>query len=349
MARIDRRSCFALLLSSLSGVATRSAGAEEAKRPTLSPAIERVLAWLPADTETVTAVQSFTIPAKKSDKEIPNSEPSKEAFIEGERAGILGVLAALQDGKYLQPLAGEKVVLALRGARNFETVTSTLPTHRSEHCTVVVFENDLPGTSKEWIAALREGAGEVRKMVGRDVYVFPATNSIRPAREPKWPGKLAVYLVLLSSITLLCATSDRYLEEVLQRVNAPPAERALPANLPEWKHVDPEAPAWMVRHVPMTREGSPPNQQAGIAGVTWTMSADRFRVVYLPGAAVPERVEKTARDTWSPDELDVHPTIERLKDGTVVVSSTTKNDSSAEFWFLLSLYYLEAEMGALQD
>jgi hypothetical protein len=47
---------------------------------------------------------------------------------------------------------------------------------------------------------------------------------------------------------LISATNQAFLEETLKRIGKKPDRRALPTDLPEWKHVDVNARAWAVRH-----------------------------------------------------------------------------------------------------
>ena len=92
----------------------------------------------------------------------------------------------------------------------------------------------------------------MRTLVGREVFVFPSTTVMESGFiQTKWQG---TYYVLLKPNTVLCASSDRYLESVLRRVDEAPQARALPDNLPEWKQVNFDAPAWMLRHVPKAQE-----------------------------------------------------------------------------------------------
>jgi hypothetical protein len=53
------------------------------------------------------------------------------------------------------------------------------------------------------------------------------------------------HLVMLEPNIVLCASSDRYLEAVLRGVDQAARTRALPYDLPEWKHIDFDAPVWM--------------------------------------------------------------------------------------------------------
>jgi hypothetical protein len=318
------------------------AHADDPDRARLSPMIRRALAWLPEDTETVVAAQSFVISAPDPDAAAePTAEQSNHAINDATPLVALGALGEQEMAEYLKPLVERKVLLALRGGRNYEWVSGTLPTYRTEGCAIVVFEKDLGETGTEWENTLRAGPGKIRKLAGRKVVAFPPTKAMRPARSSKWPGKLGVYLAVLNSNTIVCATSDKYLEEVFERIDTPPAGRALPDSLHEWNHVDSTAPFWIVRHI------SNPNEAPRVIdGVTWTLTKDRFQAVYLSVAGGEDRAAAAVRRRWQPDNLPVHPTIERHGDGTVIVSSTTeKLGSEALFWFAMNRYWLEAETG----
>lgn len=333
MAGISGHFWFALLLvPALAGSAARIARGEEAKRPAVSPAMKRVLAWLPMDTETIVAASSFRMPAPQK------LDLGQIEFATFARILACGELAALEKGSYLKPLADKKVAVALRGGRHFETV-SAFGSHRSEGCAVVVFEEGLGAAGQEWTDLLRQGAKAVRRVRGRDVFVFPSAVAMEPVFKLKpWQG---TYLVLLSPDTLLCATSDAYLEEVLQRVDDKPADRALPDSLAEWRHVDPSAPAWMIRHLPGDA------RKPLIDGVTWSMHKDRVDIEYLAVANAADEVEKQARTRWQPTGLDLKSDFRRSDAGTVVVSLNAKNGGPDNFLATLFLYALQNESGAV--
>jgi hypothetical protein len=127
-------------------------------------------------------------------------------------------------------LAGSKVVLALRGARNLDIVSS-FGSLRSEGCAVIVFENNLDDIAKGWLGTVRDGSKEVRRIGNRDVFVFPSTTVMEPWFEQKpWQG---TFIVVVQPNTLLCATSDRYLKDVLGRLDAKSVGRAPTHDLPE--------------------------------------------------------------------------------------------------------------------
>ena len=152
--------------------------------------------------------------------------------------------------------------------------------------------------------------------------------------DPSWN------LVLLKPKIVLCASSDRYLESVLRRVNQTPETRALPDNLPEWKQVDFDASVWMLRHIPNVGE------RAHIVGATATFMTNGFRVVYIPKGGSELNI-KQIREEWLPKNLfdrqimrDQLKTV-RQPDCTVVLSCAEKL-SDDTLWFGWQLYRLQA-------
>ena len=91
-----------------------------------------MLAWLPENTETIVVGQSFVIRARDLRFAAYRASKQSRDFFETMPETALGALVEPEMEKYLKPLAGKKVVLALRGGRNHEWVSSTLPTYRTE-------------------------------------------------------------------------------------------------------------------------------------------------------------------------------------------------------------------------
>jgi hypothetical protein len=172
-------------------------------------------------------------------------------------------------------------------------------------------------------------------LVGREVFVFPSVTAMEPWVKPApWQG---TYLVLLKPNTVLCATSDRYLETVLRRVDQAPEVRALADSLPEWKHVDFDAPAWMLRHVPRGGNGSHP------IGATGAFTRDRFRLVYVPRSGSDIDLGPLKEEWYrglDPSRRDLL-NIVRQPDGTVVLACDARLGEDT-LWFGMQLYRLQA-------
>jgi hypothetical protein len=158
------------------------------------------------------------------------------------------------------------------------------------------------------------------------------------AHETPWQG---VYYVRLNKNVLLSASSDRYLESVLRRVDEAPAERALPDNLPEWKHIDFGAPVWIVRHVPQD------GQRTNLVGAATTFTTEGFRVAYLatPGSAVNI---KSLQKEWLPESIfNTQRLRDQLKmvpqpDRTVILSCGVKPGEDTLWFSWCQLYRLQA-------
>jgi hypothetical protein len=253
------------------------------------------------------------------------------------RESFIVYVASFVDHAQLNPLRGPKIKCIVRGARNFEGVSS-FGSLRSEGCAIIVFENDLGDAAREWTESLRKGAKAVRTVAGREVFVFPSTTAMEPwEKETEWQGN---YLVLLEPNIVLCASSDRYLESVLRRVDQAPRVRALPDSLPEWKHVDFDAPVWMLRHVPKA------DDRKSTIGLTAAFSKTGFRVVYIPKRGSDLNVERIENE-WLPrnlfgtEKLRGQLKIVRQNDGAVVLSCGQKPGEDT-LWFGWQLYRLQA-------
>lgn len=320
----------AFLGSTLLGLISHSLLAEDAQARKLPPRVESVLRWLPEDTETLIVARSVTLPAEPKLGELVNWQDFGVSLATGDLSLVAG-------GKLLKPLQGRKLEYVIHGAMNFESVSS-FGSLRSESCAILVFETDLGDAVKVWNESLRKDAKAVRTLVGREVFVFPSTTTMEPwVKQTKWQG---TYLVLLKPNTLLCATSDRYLESVLHRVNGSPKARAFPDHLSEWKQVDLDAPVWLLRHLPNV------NQRINTVGLTASFIRNSFRVVYLPKPGSNQNLLQI-KARWLPkqelDDLKIPDPlkIERQLDGTVVVSSVGTSNDEAAPWLGFQLYWLQ--------
>jgi hypothetical protein len=178
------------------------------------------------------------------------------------------------------------------GGRNAESV-SVFGSVRKECCSVVVLEKPLGDDAQLWKDALRAKAMSTRTIVDQEVFVFPPFEEMDGPRElKKWQG---TYVVLLAADTILCATSDRYLEDLLQRRKSPGKGRALPAELPEWKLIDTSSPAWMLWRPTADKE-------AGIHGGGWMWRDDVAEFIYVPEGDI-AALEKAWHTRWDGERL----------------------------------------------
>ncbi len=291
-------------------------------------AVARVLPWLPEETETLFVGRSVTLTDFESD--------------EARSWQDYGVNLAVGDrgDKDLKRFRGRKIECIVAGAMNFDGVSS-FGSLRSERCSILVFKDDLGETGKEWTEDLRKTAKAVRTMVGHEVFVFPSTTVMEPwVKETSWQG---TYFVLLKPNIVLCASSDRMLETMLRRINDVPKKRALPDSLPEWKHVDFQAPVWMIRHVPQTGKRDQP------VGSIALFMKNSFRVTYIPRTEN-EKYQELVKAEWLPEKLfETEKSrdqikIERQPDNTVVVTCDKPliGENTFLIWFAWQLYRMQA-------
>jgi hypothetical protein len=232
-------------------------------------------------------------------------------------------------------------------------VTSKFGEFYAEGCSIIVFDRDLGQAAVDWTNALRKEAKEIRKIAGREVLCF------RSKEIKAWKGP-GIYFVKLAPDTILCATHDEFLQQLLERIDTPPHRgtpaRAFPDGLPEWTAIDRSAPVCMIRHIPAT------NWDRLIHGVTWTWANDQARVVFLPVGSSAKKVLEETRRRWEArmDNADtsgsgLSESLKRVvhcelgKDGRVTVSFKTdvQMDGPVGFWLFLNLYNLQHEDGSI--
>lgn len=336
--RCQRRLVLVILLSSFVAPPSLRLVADDERPPAISPALRRMLNWLPENTETLVGTSSGVFTDATIDI---GDETLSGSFRATEQS--LAELDELSKGKYLMPLVGKRVKLTLAGARNYEWISSSMPTYRREGCKIVLFEEELGEAGGNWTKLLREDVREIRTIREREVFVFPAPRSMRPAFGASWSGKLGIYVLLLEPDKILCATSDKFLEEVLNRIDKPQVQQAMPDTLRDWKHVDTTAPYWMLRR---NRKNSK------IEGVTVQFTECESKITFLLAATTSATaIERSINDVFStPGKKDDFPlTIGHPQNDLVVVSLPTTDISATKdignqslFLFVYYIYCLEA-------
>jgi len=319
----SRQRICAGLVGMLICLCLRTVAAGEAAKKSLPAAVERVLAWLPDDTETIAASQNFVLWPKDAEFVVNfSSSLCQLPFME---------LVLFDELKFHAiKRAQKKVVLALRAGRIFEDATMG-GVVRSNGCAVIVFEKELGDVADEWTRGLREGSKEVRESAGHEIFVVG-------------PDELEAYLAVLDPKTILCAFSYQYLCELLDRTRVPSLKRALPDSLPVWKHIDPAAPYWMLRQIPKAQK------DRLIESVACSINSAKVQITYLPRADSGDRVEKRIRDyTDIGPKHKLNVQIDRSRDGAVSLSTSARTiDEANRSFYGELLYHLQAEDGSVQ-
>lgn len=236
---------------------------------------DEVLRWLPENTETICVVQKpYTITP---------SEEQKTVSIE---AGFTSFPA---QSSHHSKLAGQKVALMVEGSRCFRA-PKALGMMPYQGCQVTIFQGDWSPGWTRLVESVKAGPYTNMRIAETEVIVF------REKREGDW---WTFYLARPRTDILLSATDQDYLTALLNRIGKQPTRRALPEDLPEWKHVDTSAPIWAVRHFDRERGrldssspffGFPPSdyrsdrQATGVVFHYRPEKDESVRVRYLSGA-----------------------------------------------------------------
>jgi len=214
------------------------------------PAEWRVLlSALPTDTETMTLARDFTF----SDDEPPvasSPQGSEREPLPTPRAVFDGVVVPRAVASAKPPrivrdrLRGRRVNLMVAGGRDYR-IASAFGSYIYESAAAFVLSEPLGAAREEWLCALSAARISSRRLAGREVSVLPVDRSDRESHieVQEWEGS---YVAILDDRTIVTATSDRYLKEFLDRLDA--GDRPEPARvLSLLRDVSPEDDAWLLR------------------------------------------------------------------------------------------------------
>ena len=292
--QLDRRTIMALLTFFLVISCCCFANGAEAGKAELPPEVEKFLGWFPENTETIIVAKTFRIQPPLGKAEFDSN------YI---KSLSLGDLPQLEEEAGFNQLVERNVVLAVNGGADFESV-SAFGSLRYQGCSIVRLADPLPNAGRNLSDTLRKKAKQVRKIAGIEVFVFAERSGMEAYVEPKpWQGQ---FIALLAPDTLLCATSDAFLQKLLDRRSADASRRrALPPGLPEWNYVDVSASAWALRHIP----ANGPAQL--VSGLAWNLLPgvrSVFEVTYVP--IMGESARPIAK-VWSMSPLGARPLVFR--------------------------------------
>jgi hypothetical protein len=191
---------------------------------------ERLLNWLPEDTETLIVAQGPF--------EIPNPTFEQLKLDEAIRLLPFGPVLGFKDEMLYKELVGQKILCSIEGSRRF-TAPRNLGMMPYQGAHILQFDLAADGALRKAFHAYQERAEKKIELAGERVAVF----------TEKFESDMWSFFVSQPQPgVLICATNQAFLEETLKRIGRKPARRALPADLPEWKHVDINARVWAIRH-----------------------------------------------------------------------------------------------------
>jgi len=273
--------------------------------------IEQMLSWLPADTETVSAVMGpFLLPTMEKDsggalRTASSGDEVRDQFMQFPLLLLVG-----KDGLLAKNLKDKPVVASIEGSRSFQAPTG-LGEMRYQGGVIAVFAGNIAANAD---AFLRDSASSIlrkQQIEGLQVTVFQVKSE-----EDLW----TTYVAFPKPNIAVVATNEGYLREVLARINGKQSARALPANLPEWKHVNIHAEFWAVRHYQKTGAeqdpsspfnrgwGKPSDPQA--IGLTFSFDPDKSKaatITYLSRDETSlQRIKREYFAEHGPAETQMH-------------------------------------------
>ena len=304
--------------------------------PKLPPHIERVLWWLPEDTQTLIVSQGpFAIAG-------PRGHVSNHDMRQMLPGISLGILFEAKNGAIGELIAGRKVSLWLEGSKEFRSPRG-LGLMPFKGCGIVVLEEDLGEDGTGIMASLESKAKETLAIGQHRVFLFQTTME-----QDLW----SFYIVSPVSNVLVVATDMEYLETVLRRRVERGTRRALPPHLPEWRHLDMDANSWAVRHYdrsdagldtssPLMKFNTLALSDQGAIGVVFQMGRGGHETPVVHYLSTSPEVSQIMSGFWTKAEasLGLTPSVRQVRPGVAEVQFApwSANDSSRLLFILLWL------------
>lgn len=316
-------------------IASNTAAGQETTKPAMSQHLHEILKWLPDDSETlVVANGPFELPADLNEV---------QPFLDSARSLSFGLLTQLQEGFITKQLKGKKVLIAVEASRRF-TSPKGLGMMPFEGCQILKFDDADHDVVQAAIESCFEKAPQTVQVGDTEVAVF----------TEQWESDEWSLLVAQPQRgVLLCATNQKFLEQILERMKHANPDRAFPDSLPEWEHLNLNASVWGMRHYRKefadTDPSSPfrtraaanfPDSQA-IGFVFWfdAKAEKAAKARYLSGT---KDAIKIVQRGWNHSSDNLIPTINEIKPGVIEITSSIGQDNSSGHMFL---FVLQAYLG----
>lgn len=206
--------------------------------------VGEALAWLPADTESVWVNQRPFLIRPEEGMGLLWSRPNEAYSVDR--------LAALNGGNFYRALAKHRIRLVVAGGRNIHsTAVDSVPARIAAGEVAYIFflaqpiDFAMPDGSIQgrpvWRAVAKVDEGQV----------FQPGQKRAEREDENWLALARPDVVVLTNRYAL-------LSEMLERATLGSKTRAMPADLPEWAHVDRHASFWGLRHYRQdSKQGEP--------------------------------------------------------------------------------------------
>ena len=179
------------------------------------------------------AQQPFQIAANRT--KAPSAIEMAQGFVGG-------LLEAAEKGTLYKDLAGRTVRLAALGARRFgEEPEGNAAGDRRGGLGMIPYQGCAVYSFAEALAQPVLTRPPEDTILGHRVWISNGSQSDQPDRD-------SYFISILKPDVMLVCNSRAFFQETAARVGLSPQQRALPANLPEWKLVDRSVPLWGITH-----------------------------------------------------------------------------------------------------
>lgn len=331
-------------------IAISSAGCTQQKTSTPLSRIRgsidfnRVVSWLPPDTETLLVANGpFWMSNFRTGEDVSrNNHVTTEELAKGFEGLTLGLLNA-KNGILEKHLEGEKVLFAMEAARHFRPPKG-LGEMPFEGCVLAIFKGDLDERREAFMKDAASVALRIQEIEGQKVAVF---------EEPSEQDILTTFVTFPQPGVVLVATDGQFLRQVLSRMRDEKEQggRALPDTLPEWKYVNKQAQFWGLRHYdrkqanedptsPLRRPGAanPDDEAIGLTYACDPSAALKATLTYLsgPNADLKEIEEKRFPTTSEPEATaDLHIHYAEIAPGVMQTTYQLDYSKSVDWFFFV--------------
>lgn len=318
---MSNRFAWRLMLTALSlGVLFRATADEPRKETGGKPSWEKILEWLPENTVTIIVSQKpFKIP--------PGGPKLLSAREEMHMLPVIPLMQFLPEVP-AKELFNQEIIYAVEGSRDFAPPKNFGPA-RYKGCHILQFDAAAANALRKAFQTCLKNAPKKIQIAEQDVAVY--TQKIR---EDAW----TCYIAQPQSGFLLLATDQEYLETTLKRMAVKNQKRALPKDLPEWKHVNVNAPVWAVLH---SHQDTPKKGNSADADEGFVFWYDSGKTLHARCFAMEKDDFKELKMMWvDPEEKGFDAIVKDLGKGVASIEVTINKNKKATILFFVVLSYL---------
>ena len=363
---IESRGKFALALLILATACLARSNLSPADAPA-QPCWEQLLWWLPEDTETIiVAPQQFQVhtskPESNAPKDLPKTKPADPAKPAADPAkakpakegnaptkleemvqGLVSGSVIGGDKGINLDLSRLKIQCAVEGSRCF-TPPKNFGMMLYQGCQILKFETAATAAVQKAFDDCLAKAENKRVILGHQIAINTVKSINRHIVQDDW----TYYVCQPTPGVLLVATHQGYLEETLKRIQTKPKHRALPATLPEWKHVDTKAQVWAIRHYnektakedplsPLNPQAAGSSSDPAAIGFVFWFTPARINRAYCRYLSGPDAdVKLFAVENWPSSSEELAPKIRKVGPGVLeIVANVSDEHSTGVFLFVL--------------